>query len=52
MGGGDLPPTPHGPNIWWDFNILIIKKIKTHIMVLLVNHGVTFLKNTVIDKTD
>jgi hypothetical protein len=33
------------------FNILIIKKIKTHITVLFVNHGVTFLK-TLIDKID
>jgi hypothetical protein len=47
--GGNLPP--YGPNVWWDFNI-IIKKINAHVTALLVNHGVTFLKTTVIGKID
>jgi hypothetical protein len=52
MWGAGRNLTPYGPNICWDFDILIIKKIETHITVFLVNHGVTFLKTTVIDKID
>lgn len=53
VGGGRRQEfASYGPNIWWDFNIIIIKKIKTHLTVFLVNHGIMLLETAVIDKTE